>query len=106
MTRLTDQQIDDHVIPAAARLVGAVRDDDRVAVDRLLAQLQLQLRADQATTARALAVVLAAAVPYDRSMGDLLAWRDPERRRLAAVGVNPEAAAILAAGSTIGGAGR
>lgn len=95
--RITDRQVEQHVIPAAAALIGAARANDRDAVDQVFAQLQLELRTDPLTTARALAVVLAATTPDDRSMAELLAWREPEHARLIAAGVPADTAAVLAA---------
>lgn len=97
MARLTDGQISRHAIPAACRLICAVRAGDQREVSAAFGALQVDLGTDPATAARALAVVLAAACPDDRSMGQLLAWRQEEYRRLVAAGVNPNTAADLAA---------
>lgn len=97
MSRLTDAQISRHVIPAACRLIGAVRADDPAEINRVLGGLQVDLRTDAATAVRALAVVLAAACPDDQPVSELLAWRTPEYQRLRHAGVPADTAAVLAA---------
>lgn len=98
--RLTDAQISRHVIPAACRLIGAVRASDPDEVSRVLGGLQVDLRTDAATAARALAVALAAACPDERPVRELLAWRTPEYQRLRQAGVPADTAAVLAAQDT------
>ena len=94
---LTDTQVSRYVVPAACRLVGAVRAGDQLEVSRILGCLEIDLRTDATTAARALAVVLAAACPDDRPVSELLAWQSAEYQRLRAVGVPADTAAVLAA---------
>lgn len=77
----------DEQIPVALALVGAVREFDAAAVAEILRD------ADMA----ALAVVLAAMVPWDQSPGRLLAWchREDEYRRLVEAGVDKATAATI-----------
>lgn len=74
-------------IPVAMALIGAVREFDAAAVAEILRG------ADMA----ALAVVLAAMVPWDESPGRLLAWcdREDEYRRLVEAGVDRATAATI-----------
>jgi hypothetical protein len=94
---ITDTQVSRHVLPAACRLIGAVRAGDQLEVSRVLGCLQVDLRTDATTAVQALAVVLAAACPDDQPMGELLAWRTPEYQRLRQAGVPADTAAVLAA---------
>lgn len=59
MTPLSDDQISRYAVPAAHRLIDAVRTGDPDQVARILATLETDLDTDATTTARALAVVLA-----------------------------------------------
>lgn len=77
------------LVLVACQLAGAVRDDpDDVA----------RILATHADNLDALAVVLAAMVPDDRSAADLLAWMDwhAEYRRLRDLGVRDDAARTVA----------
>ncbi|RSN26533.1 hypothetical protein DMC63_01470 [Streptomyces sp. WAC 05977] len=97
-TALTGDRYLETLVPSAEKLVHAVRRDDPMHVDAMLADAE-QLYGDPLAGARALAVLLAAMVPDDRTADDLLRWhRNPhEYRRLRALGVPAAEAGELAA---------
>lgn len=95
MSHVTDQQISQHVIPAACRLICAVHDRDPDEVAHTLRDVQTALHADPTTAARALAVVLAAACPVDRPITELLAVGE-EYARLVQLGITHDHAALVA----------
>ena len=68
---LTGDTVTDAVVPAAMALVWAVRTSDVEAIDEALTGAAEATSGDGIA---ALAVVLAAMVPDDRSPGGLLAW--------------------------------
>lgn len=97
-TQLTGDRHLETLVPSAEKLVRAVRNDQPMHVDAMLADAEM-VYGDPATAARALVVLLAAMVPDDQTAADLLAWRrNPhEYRRLRAAGVPAREAAHLAA---------
>lgn len=84
---LTGSSRSDAQVPVAMALVGAVREFDAKAVAEVLDGADLP----------ALAVVLAAMVPWDQAPGQLLAWclREGEYHRLAEAGVDEATAATI-----------
>jgi hypothetical protein len=92
---LTGDPITDAVIPAAVRLIWAVRESDAAEVDQSVTDA---VNAVGWAGIQALVVVLAAMVPDDLPPSDLLAWMaDPEEYlRLRTAGVDSLAAATLA----------
>lgn len=86
------------LIPSAEKLAAAVRRDDPMHVDAMLADAE-QLYGDPLAGARALVVLLAAMVPDDQPAAELLRWRSNphEYRRLRALGVGAAEAAEIAA---------
>lgn len=92
---LTGDPITDSVIPAACRLVWAVREGDTAEVDAAMKEaVEIAGHRDGIS---ALVVVLAGMVPDDHSPSELLAWcRDPkEYLRLRTAGVSTYAALEL-----------
>lgn len=70
---LTGDPVTDQLVPIAARLVGAVRDNDPDEVEQALADTILAT-GGRCDPGAALAVVLAAMVPDDVEPSRLLAW--------------------------------
>lgn len=91
---VTGDEQGDAVLPAALRLVCALRDGDRTEVEAAFAEAA-QVAGNWAAGAAALACVTAAMVPdpATNKTGVLLAWcqapRTPVRRSLSAAQVNP-----------------
>lgn len=77
--RRGDARLPPRALYTAQLLIGAVRDNNATAVARLITRLP-------ARDLQALAVTLAALVPYDQSIRELLAWNDdlrtPDGRQL------------------------
>ncbi|WP_028924220.1 hypothetical protein [Pseudonocardia acaciae] len=95
MTSLTGDAALDRLIPAAARLTCGLREFNP---DEVTAALDDAAHAHPGTDGhRALAVLLAAMIPWEHSPADLLAWvhRRPEYDRLLQAGVDPATAATL-----------
>lgn len=88
-TSLTGDAVTDELVPVAVQLVGAVRDADRDGVARAL-QLAEHVAGGRCDPLSALAVVLAALVPYDARPSELLSWWGyrAEYMRLRARGVD------------------
>ena len=87
----------DRLVPAAVRLIGAVRQYDPEDVAAAFDDAAATLAGTGRTPAAAVAVILAAMVPWDATPTDLLAWvrRHHEFERLRAAGVDPAAAATI-----------
>jgi hypothetical protein len=88
---LTGDDLTDAMVPVAQRMIGAVREWDVGEVAAAFTD------AEEVGGLAVLVVVLAAMVPYDRSVGDLLGWvgRRDEFLRLLEYGVDPSAAATI-----------
>lgn len=102
MTSLTGDPTTDAVLPAALRLVWAVREDDAseeaAALDEAYASVQ-QAGLDPSMTLHALILTLAGMVPDDRSAAELLTWlRNPSGYiKLRQQGLGADIAASIAA---------
>jgi len=108
----TGDALSDALVGPAMRLVGGVRTWDTDEVEGAFRDALAALAAtsdppaatggpeDHLGAARALAILSAAMVPWDRSPGDLLAWtrREAEFHRLVDVGIDPHIAADVCAG--------
>ncbi|UKD55115.1 hypothetical protein L3Q65_45935 [Amycolatopsis sp. FU40] len=94
---LTGDRYLETLVPSAEKLVAAVRRDDMMFVEAMLADAEM-VYDDPLTGAHALVVLLAAMVPDDQAAADLLRWRaNPhEYQRLRAAGVSAAEAARLA----------
>lgn len=90
---LTGDPLTDRMVAVASRLVGAVREFDN---EEVAAALDEATAIDEQGLV-ALAVTLAAMVPYDVTPGALLRWvaYRKEYERLVAIGVDPAAAATI-----------
>lgn len=97
MAPITGEPDLDRLIPAAVRLIGAVRQYDPEDVAGAFTDASATLAGTDRDPAAALAVLLAAMVPWDATPADLLAWvrRHTEFERLRAHGVDPAAAATI-----------
>lgn len=87
----------DRLIPIAMQLVGAVRTQDQAGVaDAFDAANRLM----PGEADRAIAVLLAAMVPWDKAPSELLAWwvRRADYHKLIAAGVDPATAMTLIEG--------
>jgi len=95
---LTGDKWLDLLVPSAEKLVHAVRDDESMHIEAMIADAE-QVYGDPLDAAHALVVLLAAMVPDDQSPEALLRWhQNPhEYRRLRAAGVGSYQAAELAA---------
>ncbi|WP_116201304.1 hypothetical protein [Amycolatopsis circi] len=95
---LTGDRYLETLVPSAEKLVAAVRRDDTMFVEAMLADAEMVYE-DALTGAHALVVLLAAMVPDDRTAAELLRWRanPDEYRRHRAAGVPAKEAAELAA---------
>lgn len=94
----------DALLPHATALISAVHDQDPTEVAEILADATA-VAGDVLTAAHGLAVILAAMVPEQHTVAELLAWtmNPPEYRRLRDEGVNSLTAGALAASSARGG---
>lgn len=99
MDSLTGDPELDRLVPAASRLVYAVRLYDREEVAAALNDAAAALAGSPYVhePGTALSIVLAAMVPWEERPGDLLWWvrRRPEYERLTEAGVDPAHAATL-----------
>lgn len=101
---LTGDPLTDSLLPVGLRLVGAVRDGDRDAVDAAFRAAESAVGdlvddPGPSLPGEALAVVVAALVPLDQAPTALLGWlqEDIEFRRLTDAGVGEQMARFLAA---------
>ncbi|RSN65444.1 hypothetical protein DMH01_03445 [Amycolatopsis sp. WAC 04182] len=94
---ITGDKYLDLLVPSAAKLVQAVRNDESMHIEAMLADAE-QVYGDPLDAARALVILLAAMVPDDRAAEDLLRWhQNPhEYRRLRKAGVGAAEAGVLA----------
>lgn len=81
MSALTGDRNLDTLVESAGKLVRAVRRDDSLMVDAMLADAEMAY-GDPLTGARAMVVLLAAMVPADQPTAELLLWRANPRQRL------------------------
>ncbi|WP_432846013.1 hypothetical protein ACQPXB_36070 [Amycolatopsis sp. CA-161197] len=97
-TELTGDRYLETLVPSAEKLVQAVREDNPMFVEAMLADAEM-VYGDALDGARALVVLLAGMVPDDQTAEELLRWRanPAEYQRLRATGVSAREAAELAA---------
>ncbi|WP_093573075.1 hypothetical protein [Amycolatopsis rubida] len=76
---LTGDRYLETLVESAEKLVRAVRRENMLMVDAMLADAEMVYR-DPLTGARAMVVLLAAMVPDDRTAAELLQWRAAPRR--------------------------
>jgi hypothetical protein len=95
---MTGDRYLEKLVPSAEKLVQAVRNDEHMHVEAMLADAE-ELYGDALDGTRALVILLAAMVPDDKTATQLLRWRaNPhEYLRLRGAGVGSEHAAELAA---------
>ncbi|MBB1153968.1 hypothetical protein [Amycolatopsis dendrobii] len=79
MSRLTGDRQLETLVESAQKLVAAVRREDSLMVDAMLADAEM-VYGDPLTGARAMVVLLAAMVPADQVPAELLQWRVTPRR--------------------------
>lgn len=96
---LTGDPVTDRLVGPAMRLVGGVRTYDPVEIEAAFTDAAAVLDG-QADAARALATVLAAFIPWNRTPNELLGWlsRGPEFERLRDAGIDPSIAADIVSG--------
>jgi hypothetical protein len=94
---LTGDRYLETLVPSAEKLVRAVRNDDHLHIEAMLADAE-QLYGDPLDAAHALVILLAAMVPDDKPAAELLRWhQNPhEYRRLRKAGVGAAEAGVLA----------
>lgn len=102
---LTGDELTDRLVPVAGRLVCAVREHDYDEVCEALGEAEALAAGTTLDGAEALAVVLAAMVPWNQTPARLLTWwrhRD-EFESLVKAGLEPTVAAEIIERRTTGG---
>lgn len=94
---LTGDALTDHLVPVAARLVSAIRENDYDEVCASLREARTLAAEHGLDGAEALCVVLGAMVPWNVRPSDLLAWLKHQSafHMLVEMGVEPAVAADL-----------